>query len=153
MPARKRFALREMREADLLQVMRIERAAFRQPWPRSSFEHELDVPFSRSIVAVRPAAPSVVLGYMVRWHVADEIHLLNLATAREARGLGLGRRLARALLREARARKARLVTLEFSERNAAARSLYESLGFRIVRRRRDYYAPRDHALVAEWVVS
>ncbi len=139
-----------MAAEDLPQVVRIERASFEHPWPRSSFEHELDVPFSRSIVAYRRGEPKAVLGYMVRWHVTDEMHLLNLATKREVRGRGLGRQLLETLLDEARSQGVRLVTLEVSVHNAGARALYEALGFRVVRRRRDYYAPRDHALVAEW---
>ena len=147
------FLLREMVRDDLAQVVRIERASFSQPWPRSSFEHELEVPFSRSLVAYRRGARDEVLGYFVRWLVAEEIHLLNLATRRDTRGLGLGRKMAMTVLAEARREAARMVTLEVSVHNVAARALYESLGFRIVRRRRDYYAPRDHALVAEWEPS
>jgi [ribosomal protein S18]-alanine N-acetyltransferase len=139
-----------MTHEDLAQVVRIERASFDRPWSRDAFEKELEVPFSRSLVAYRSGAPEVVVGYLVRWQVADEMHLLNLATARAVRGLGLGRRLVRLLLAEAGRKQARLVTLEVSERNLPARSLYESLGFRVVRKRRDYYAPRDHALIAEW---
>ncbi|HZR80695.1 MAG TPA: ribosomal protein S18-alanine N-acetyltransferase [Candidatus Binatia bacterium] len=142
-----------MTREDLSQVVRIERTSFDHPWPRSAFEHELDVPFSRSLVAHPRGDPAAVVGYLVRWHVADEMHLLNLAAASTVRGRGLGRRLLRLLLAEARRKGARVVTLEVSERNLPARALYESLGFRVVRRRRDYYAPRHHALVAEWAAS
>jgi ribosomal-protein-alanine N-acetyltransferase len=142
-----------MTASDLPQVVRIERQSFEHPWPRSAFESELDVPFSRSLVAHPRGLASQVVGYIVRWHVADEMHLLNLATAPSIRGQGLGRRLLRLLLAEARRKRARLVTLEVSERNQAARALYESVGFRVVRKRRDYYAPRHHALVAEWKVT
>jgi ribosomal-protein-alanine N-acetyltransferase len=147
---RRRFRLRAMTRDDLAQVLRIERDSFEHPWPKSAFENELDVPFSRSQVVHPSDAPGKVVGYIVRWHVADEMHLLNLATAPSVRGLGLGRRLLRLLLAEARRKRATVVTLEVSEGNTAARSLYESLGFRVVRKRRDYYAPRHHALVAEW---
>lgn len=139
-----------MSRADLPQVVKIERSSFADPWPKSSFEHELDIPFSRSLVAYRRSRPNVVLGYLVRWHVADEIHLLNLAAARSERGRGLGRRLLRMLLAEARRKGARVVTLEVAESNLPARTLYDSLGFRVLRKRRDYYGPGDHALVAEW---
>ena len=145
------FRLRPMERGDLTQVLRIERTSFDRPWSRSAFENEMDVPFSRSLVAYRRDDRDAVVGYLVRWHVADEMHLLNLAIAQAVRGQGLGRRLLRVLLAEARRKGARVVTLEVSERNLAARALYESLGFRVVRKRRDYYAPREHALVAEWL--
>lgn len=148
--AGREFLLRRMTVADLPRVMRIERAAFRHPWPRSSFEKELGVPFSRCLVAHPRGDEARVAGYLVRWLVADEIHLLNVATARWARRRGLGRRLVRGLLAEARRGGARVVLLEVEEGNAPARALYESLGFRVVRRRRDYYAPGEHALLEEW---
>jgi len=145
------FVLRPMTRDDLSQVMRIERASFDHPWPRSSFEQELVTPISRSLVACRREDRARVVGYVVRWHVADEIHLLNLATAPSTRGRGLGRRLLRWLLSEARRRRVSVVLLEVAEANATARALYESAGFTIVRKRRDYYGPREHALVAQWV--
>jgi len=144
------FVLRPMTSDDLAQVARIERASFAHPWPRTSFEQELATPISRSLVACRREDRSRVVGYVVRWHVADEIHLLNLATAPSVRGRGLGRRLLRWLLSEARRRQVSVVLLEVAEANATARALYESAGFEIVRKRRDYYGPREHALVAQW---
>ena len=145
------FVLRPMQPEDLVQVMRIERSSFDHPWPRSSFEHELATPISRSVVACPGDARERVAGYAVRWHVADEMHLLNLATAPSVRGRGLGRRLLRWLLAEARRRRVAVVLLEVSEANLAARKLYESVGFTDVRKRRDYYGPREHALVAVWL--
>lgn len=145
------FVLRPMTGDDVAQVVRIERASFGHPWPRSSFEQELVTPVSRSLVACRSDDRSRVVGYVVRWHVADEIQLLNLATAPSVRGRGLGRRLLRWVLAEARRLRASVVLLEVAEANATARALYESAGFTIVRKRRDYYGPREHALVAQWV--
>jgi ribosomal-protein-alanine N-acetyltransferase len=141
-----------MTREDLAQVVAIERASFSHPWPLKSFEHELDVPFSSCLVVHPRGDPATVVGYVIWWRVADEIHLLNVAAAKTARGLGIGRWLAQTVLEDARRAGARLVTLEVSVHNAPARALYESLGFTIVRKRRDYYAPRDHALVAEWIV-
>ncbi|MFM8409801.1 MAG: ribosomal protein S18-alanine N-acetyltransferase [Alphaproteobacteria bacterium] len=145
------FVLRPMTRDDLAQVVRIERASFDHPWPRASFEQELTTPISRSLVACPRDDRARVSGYVVRWHVADEIQLLNLATAPSARGVGLGRRLLRWLLSEARRLRVSVVLLEVAEANATARALYDSAGFTVVRKRRDYYGPREHALVAEWV--
>jgi ribosomal-protein-alanine acetyltransferase len=139
-----------MTAADLAQVMVIECASFAEPWTKSYFLHELSIPFSRCIVAHRPETPEVVAGYLVRWNVACEIHLLNLAVAEGERGHGLGRKLARHVMREACDTEASLVTLEVSIHNLPARALYASLGFTPVRRRSNYYGPDDHALVMHW---
>ena len=142
--------LRPMEEADLGQVVALERAAFAKPWPREQFVRELTLPFSRSVVACRPDARRVVLGYSVRWLVAGEIELLNLAVVRKQRMRGIGRILVRSLLSEALRERASLVGLEVSIHNRKARKLYESLGFIAVRQRRNYYAAGDHAVVMEW---
>lgn len=144
------FRIRDMNVADLPQVVAIEREWAATPWTWTTFENELRVPFSRSIVAHRTATPATVAGYLVRWHVVDEMHLLDLAVAVAERGAGLGRLLMRSLLEEAREARVRLVTLEVEDANAAARALYAELGFIEKRRRRGYYGESRDAIVMEW---
>jgi ribosomal-protein-alanine N-acetyltransferase len=77
---------------------------------------------------------------VVFWLVHDEVHVLNLGTALEARRRGVGR----ALMEEAHAlgrrRGAALSTLEVRRSNAAAIALYRGLGYRQVGIRPNYYA-------------
>jgi len=70
----------EMRPQDLRQVLAIERSSFANPWSSALFLQELRIPFSR-ILVVRPAggADEPIVGYLCRWFVADEIHVLNVA--------------------------------------------------------------------------
>lgn len=147
------IALRAMAAADVSRVAAIEASSFRAPWSEAAFRHELDIPFSRSFVAHPPGDPDAVVGYVVLWLVADEVHLLDLAVAADARRGGIGRLLAGRVLEEARARSARLVTLEVAERNDAARRLYERLGFVTAFVRRDYYGAGQHALVMEHALA
>ena len=65
----------------------------------------------------------------------------------DQRGRGIGRRLLRAGIDWAHATGAEEVLLEVEVDNAPARGLYESLGFRPLARRADYYGPGLHALV------
>lgn len=72
-----------------------------------------------------------------------EWELLNLAVAGEWRRRGVGRELVEAL-------PAGRVFLEVRESNAGARGLYESSGFRVVGKRRGYYAgPVEDGIVME----
>jgi [ribosomal protein S18]-alanine N-acetyltransferase len=72
---------------------------------------------------------------------ADEVEVLTLATAPEARRTGLARTL---LLRALHAQKgAGFCYLEVAEPNAAARALYASLGFEQIGRRKRYYRAPD----------
>jgi ribosomal-protein-alanine N-acetyltransferase len=84
-----------------------------------------------------------MVGYIIVWVVHDELHVLNVATAAEARRRGVGR----ALMEEAhalgRSRACRLATLEVRRSNAAAIALYGALGYRQVGVRPRYYAEEN----------
>jgi ribosomal-protein-alanine N-acetyltransferase len=135
-----------MVRADLDAVLAIEGRAFPQPWSRGFFEKELAAPQAACTVAVFDGA---VAGYSVRWRVADEVHLLNVAVDRERRGLGIGRRLVDAALAEGRATGAAVVYLEVRAGNVAARRLYRDVGFREIGIRRGYYGVGQDAIVME----
>jgi ribosomal-protein-alanine N-acetyltransferase len=150
MSAPLKLALRAMVPEDLGQVICIEQASFATPWSLEIFRRELEIPFSRAVVLHVIGSPTEVVGYMVHWVVADEVHLLDLAVHPASRGRGAGRFLLETLLHESRDARARLVTLEVASSNAVAVELYRSMGFVECRRRRDYYAPAQDALVMEW---
>lgn len=142
------WTLAEMRPQDLRQVLEIERASFENPWSSTLFLQELRIPFSR-IVVVRPTDgdDTTIAGYLCRWLVADEIHILNVAVHPRARRRGIGHLLMEEALREARVHKAEAVTLEVRRSNASARHLYEALGFEEVGVRRNYYGRGEDALI------
>lgn len=76
--------------------------------------------------------------------------LAKMAVTESERGHGIGRRLAEALLAEARARGARIIFLETSPRLVAVRRWYERIGFRRVTRHplgKSKYARRSFAMV------
>jgi [ribosomal protein S18]-alanine N-acetyltransferase len=102
-------------------------------------EAELARPWARILVA-RTSHGSEPLGFVLAWSAADEVHLIDLAVAPEARRRGLGRALLTALIGEARARDARLVLLEVRASNAPALELYRSAGFFEHGVRRAYYS-------------
>lgn len=143
------YALRPMTAADVAQVAAIEAVSLPTPWSEAAFRHELDLPFSTSVVAHAEREPGAVAGYVVLWRVSDEVHLLDLAVAPQLRGQGIGRLLAARVLEEAVACGARIVTLEVADDNAPARRLYESLGFAATAIRRDYYGPGRAAVAME----
>ena len=89
-----------------------------------------------------------VLGYIVFWLVHDEVHVLNVATALEARRRGVGRALMTEAEESGRQRGARLSTLEVRRSNLPALALYRDLGYRQVGVRPNYYAEeREDAIV------
>ena len=80
-----------------------------------------------------------VPGFALSRIVADEAELLLLAVRADAQRRGIGRLLLEAFLVEARARGADRFHLEVRDGNPAVR-LYESAGFTLAGRRRNYYS-------------
>jgi len=87
-----------------------------------------------------------VAGYLMAWHVADELHVLDVATHPTQRRRGV----ARALLEEARryavSRRLVQVLLEVRRSNAAAIALYKGGGFFARNVRRGYYSDGEDAV-------
>jgi ribosomal-protein-alanine N-acetyltransferase len=130
-----------MRPEDVTRVMEIERDGFLHPWSRDLIERELGHAWSHVLLAIDTGAAEDerVLGYIVFWLVHDEVHVLNIATALDARRRGVGR----ALMAEAhglgRRRGAAIATLEVRRSNVSAIELYRSLGYRQIGVRPNYY--------------
>ncbi len=132
---------RRMRPGDLDRVVEIEKDGFRHPWSRDLLERELSHAWSTSLLATEDAAGGEgVLGFIVFWLVHDEVHVLNIATAIEARRRGIGRALMDAAAEAGRSRGATLATLEVRRSNAPAIALYRDLGYRQVGVRPNYSA-------------
>ena len=100
---------------------------------------ELGRPFALPWV-LRLEAADPPVGFLLAWSVADEMQLLELATATSFRRRGVARALLQALLREARAQKKRLLLLEVRASNLPAISLYQSEGFIETGVRKGYYS-------------
>ncbi|MFB6131169.1 MAG: ribosomal protein S18-alanine N-acetyltransferase [Salinigranum sp.] len=138
--------IRRAEQADLLDVFRIERASFPQPWPFSAFEGFLDEP--GFLVAVRGAeVVGYVVGDLTPNYGRDIGHIKDLAVQSDARERGVGRALLERALTLLAVGGAALVKLEVRESNGPALSLYRDLGFEVLRRVQRYYADGEDALV------
>jgi ribosomal-protein-alanine N-acetyltransferase len=109
---------------------------------RTDAREEICRPFTHAWVArVRNGGTrSTAAGYIVTWHVADELHVLNVATAVQYRRRGVGMALMNHALRYARERKVRLIVLEVRLSNQPAIQMYRTLGFFAIGLRPGYYA-------------
>jgi [ribosomal protein S18]-alanine N-acetyltransferase len=102
-------------------------------------EEELARPWARILVA-RGSPAGEAMGFALFWRAADEVHVIDLAVAPEARRGGVGRALLDTVIGEARAGDARLLLLEVRAGNAPALALYRSAGFFEHGVRRAYYS-------------
>jgi [ribosomal protein S18]-alanine N-acetyltransferase len=138
-----------MTREDIDQVLAIEQASFTMPWSRNLFQSEFRNPtVSLMLVARSPDSGGRIIGYIVCWAVADELHILDLATEPSWRRKGIARMLVLAAIREGDAVGARRAFLEVRASNQAALLLYEGLGFTRSLVREGYYdMPVEDAVV------
>jgi ribosomal-protein-alanine N-acetyltransferase len=134
--------LRPMEISDLPSVMEIDSLCIPRPWSETIWREELESPFGLYLVLEEG---SEIFGQIGVRHVADELHVTTLAVRPERRRQGYARTLVGAAL--AAFPEARRVHLEVRPSNAAARSLYEALGFATTGLRRRYYGDEDALLM------
>jgi ribosomal-protein-alanine N-acetyltransferase len=140
-----------MRLSDLEQVHKLEEIIFPTPWSMRSYQFEVaDNIASDPWVAElnKGVSQSIILAYIVPWIVMDELHIANIAVDPGYRRSGLGKQLLADTLLRAQDRGVKIATLEVRSGNLAAQSLYASLGFEHVGRRKHYYEDnREDALI------
>jgi ribosomal-protein-alanine N-acetyltransferase len=105
---------------------------------------ELARPWSRIWVAREDGEP--VAAFLVAWHVADELHVLNVTTRADRRRRGMGRALMDVAVAYARRQRVERLLLEVRRSNAAAIALYRSTGFFATSIRRGYYPDDEDAV-------
>lgn len=122
-----------------------------QSWERRFRGEHLD-PFASRIYERDGEAAAVLFICRRGW----TSRVGGMAVAAGARGHGLGRRVMRDAIDDARARGDRALLLEVIEQNTPAVTLYESLGFRMARRLVGYRrepAPLDGPADALWEID
>jgi ribosomal-protein-alanine N-acetyltransferase len=111
-------------------------AALPPGWPAGTFETYCE---ASNCAVLKAVHGSEICGLAILQFAADEAELLAIAVREDKRGLGAGSSLLREALGLCREKTIRALYLEVGEENAAARRLYEKLGFRAAGRRANYY--------------
>lgn len=132
-----------MRYEDLPEIMELDAESLIRPWSAAMWREELRGQHGTYLALEEPEGG--LIGYIGVKRVADELHLMTLAVRREYRRRGYAKTLINAGLEVYSG--ARTVYLEVRPSNAAARALYESLGFQNTGRRPRYYGDEDALLM------
>lgn len=149
-PLLSRVVLRPMTADDIPAVVAFEQAACMHPshaWSVDNYRSSLASGYWMRVCAL-PEGP--VLAVCVVMFGVDELHLLNIAVAREASGQGMASFLLDMLVALARTHRMDSIWLEVRPSNARARALYERHGYVPVGVRKNYYpavAGREDAVV------
>lgn len=146
-----RFLDRPMTEADIPAVMAMEHQACLHPvhaWSDDNYRSSMRAGYWARVRC--EADTGRVVAVCVAMDGVDELHLLNIAVARELHGQGIARSILAVLYERCRERGASMLWLEVRPSNEPARALYLREGFVEVGRRRHYYPAaqgREDALV------
>lgn len=133
-----------MRASDVPAVVAIDaHAEGSSAWDEAQLRGELERAWAHLWVSRRGEVP---VAFVATWHVADELHVLNVATHAEHRRRGHARRLLEHALAFAAERQVRLVLLEVRRSNTPAIGLYRSFGFVAMGVRERYYADDEDAV-------
>ncbi|MEJ0007278.1 MAG: ribosomal protein S18-alanine N-acetyltransferase [Steroidobacteraceae bacterium] len=129
------LTVRPMRDADVAEVIGIERASYQFPWTEGIFHDCLRVAYLCRVAVQNHQ----IIGYAVMSMGAGEAHILNLCVRADRRRTAVGRTLIRYLLAQAEDAGMVEAFLEVRPSNAIAMLLYQSLGFEQIGTRRGYY--------------
>jgi ribosomal-protein-alanine N-acetyltransferase len=139
------ITIRPMRSRHLDGVHAIEKLVYPRPWSNDLFRAEMAQADRSFIVAAtpgprQPRRRDIVVGYGGIQMIANDAHLITVASHPAWRRLGIGAQLVVELIAAAAKRQAEAVTLEVRDSNHPARMLYAAFGFEDVGARPGYYA-------------
>ena len=130
--------IRKMTVHDVPAVAQIDQLSFSLPWPEHSFQYEVsENRVSRCFVA--ETEDKQIAAMIVSWIIVDEMHIATIATHPEFRRQGIGERILREALLDARDIGAQLAFLEVRAGNQVAQAMYRKFGFVVSGKRPRYY--------------
>ncbi|MBI3754799.1 MAG: ribosomal protein S18-alanine N-acetyltransferase [Deltaproteobacteria bacterium] len=129
---------------DLDDVLGIEKLSYSSPWPRSQFEKELKNQLSNKFTAkIAHNGKKSVAAYIIFWVVANEAHILNIATHPDFRRRGIAKRFLVFALGRLEEAGVEEVFLEVRRSNIHAQRLYMGFGFKEIGIRKGYYGDNN----------
>jgi len=130
------------------EIVVLEIASFPVPWSREAFEYDL----TKNILAHywSLTKDEKIIGYSGIWLVGNIAHITTICVSGDNRGIGLGKWFLLKVMEMASELGAMRFTLEVSEKNEAALSLYKAVGFSEVGRRENYYQEIGEDALVMW---
>lgn len=115
------------------------------PWGYDSLKKTISSSYDSCLICI--GDDERIAGYCIV-RVLDEAELLLIATDEHKRRKGIAEAIMKKVFDICEEKKASYIFLEVREGNAAARKLYEKLGFSVISRRKNYYnSPVEDALI------
>ena len=138
------ITIEKMTKEHLEQIKDILQTEFDKFWNAEVLKKELENPLSIYVVAT---SEGQVVGYAGLWQPCDEGHITNIVTKINKRGNKIATKMLEELLRIAKDKKLKCVTLEVNVHNDIAIALYQKYNFKEVGKRPKYYNNTDDAII------
>lgn len=140
----------------LAETLELDRLCFGGIWTKTAYQREIDSPNSSLFVLTISKEKNNYsdfksIGVGCLWSIVDEAHITLLGIHPDYQGQKLGQLLLCRLLQDALDRSLKRATLEVSEKNLPAISLYQKFGFAIAGRRRNYYPKTGEDALVLWL--
>jgi len=139
--------IREAIITDIEDVIEFEKSCFKYPWGEQAIFAELINDRSFYIIFHDDDEVIAFGGYQ---NIVGQGHITTMGVSLERRGEGLGKKLLSLLIKHALKKGINDMTLEVIETNITAINLYESMGFKIYGKRKNYYADNKEDAYIMW---
>ena len=124
---------------------------FDEFWNENVLKNELENPASTYIVA--KDEQNNIVGYAGIWQPIDEAHITNIVTKKDKRRNKIGTKMLEELIKVAKEKKLKDITLEVNVNNIPAINLYKKYNFKETGIRKKYYNNIDSALIMTLIIS
>ena len=147
--------IRALVKDDIDQIMNFLLAKNEVAWSKKALKGVLEGMLEGSYLAIVGVdeTTSEVVSYAVASYAFDQADVQNVVVGQSFRGCGFGRQLLQGLIADLVNRQVTTVFLEVRQSNQVAISLYQSMGFECIQKRRDYYPGVDGVREDAWVFS
>jgi ribosomal-protein-alanine N-acetyltransferase len=137
--------IREMTEADIEDILEIEKDVFPEPWTHGVFYTHF---LSDSCITVVALLSGEIVGYLIGCYEDSKFHLRNIAVSRMHWRKSFGTKLLSFLLEKLKENpRIHSCYLEHRISNEGAFELYKSSGFTYLGIRKDYYKKGEDAVI------
>ena len=139
------FCIRKMREEDIVEVAKLEKDIFPDPWSERAIRETLGQTQTMLLSALDDGR---LIGYLILYYVLEDGEIARIAVDPEWRRKGVASRLLKELALICADNGVNKLLLDVRESNDSARAFYERQGFVRDGIRKNYYAnPTEHAIL------
>lgn len=142
--------VKEAEESQILDIVALGEKIFSNSWNEQMVATSIYGNFDTALIAAKPLenGEEQVVGYCIFTAPCEDCELLRIAVDRAYQRQGIARTLIQHMIAICHQKQGENIFLEVRESNDAAVSLYKSMGFEEISKRKGYYKePKEDALV------